>query len=61
MSNRAFATRKLVHYFRLIAQAAGIHWDHDNDAEVEGIMDSIFDEIEESIQRHNNTKTSHKK
>jgi hypothetical protein len=60
MSNRAFATRKLVHYFRLIAQAAAIHWNHDNDAEVEGIIDAIFDEIEERIQKRNRTRTSHK-
>jgi hypothetical protein len=38
MSNRADAERKLIHYFKLVFQAAGLRWDNDNAAEVASII-----------------------
>jgi len=59
MNNRQQATKLLTYYFRLIAQKAGVNWDSDNNAEVEQIIEAIFDEIDESIDSHNNAKVSH--
>jgi hypothetical protein len=42
MDKAAKAKELLRHYFRLIAQRAEIHWDSDNDAEVEDIVDFII-------------------
>lgn len=35
------------HYFRLLATAAGVPWDGDNDAEVELMVASIIDAARE--------------
>lgn len=60
MNNRENAKKLLVYYFRLIALKAGIRWDYENEAEVASLVDNIFDEIEDSIENHNNAKVSHK-
>ena len=44
------AKRLLVNYFRAVWSATGVKWDGDNQAEVEGIIDEIFDEIAEHAQ-----------
>jgi hypothetical protein len=52
------AKRTLQHYFRMIAKNAGVHWDSDNDAEVEEIIDNLMSEVDErianAIENHKN-------
>lgn len=36
----------LVHYFRTVFEEAGLKWDSDNVAEVEGIVDDIASGLE---------------
>ena len=43
MASRDGAKRTLVFYFKLMAEKAGIPWNNDNTAEVEGIVDDILD------------------
>lgn len=43
MASRDAAKGTLIHYFRMIAEKAGIKWDSDNEAEVGGIVDDILD------------------
>ena len=57
--NRADAKKTMLYYFRMIAVKAGVNWDSDNQAEIEAMVDSIFDEIEESIDNHNDALVSH--
>lgn len=40
--SRGAATHLLRHYFRLVAERAGVQWDSDNDAEVGAIVDGII-------------------
>ena len=40
--SRGAATHLLKHYFRLVAERAGVQWDSDNDTEVEAIVDGII-------------------
>ena len=51
MDNRSEAKRLLKHYFRLIATNAGVPWDSDNDAEVEGIVECIIDAAREKLEQ----------
>jgi hypothetical protein len=59
MKNRQEAARLLKYYFRLLAKKSGLNWDNDNDMEVEQIIECIFDEIEDSINSHNEARVSH--
>lgn len=43
MASRDGAKKALLHYFRQVANHAGMKWGPDNDAEVEGIVDDILD------------------
>lgn len=38
---RQRAERALLHYLRTVWQRAGLHWDHDNAAEVRGIVEDL--------------------
>ena len=38
-----YAVRLIVHYFRLLAEGAGVPWDSDNDSEVISIVDCIIE------------------
>lgn len=40
--SRGAATHLLKHYFRLVAERAGVQWDGDNDVEIEAIVDGII-------------------
>ena len=42
----------LVHYFRLVANAAGVPWDGDNDVEVSSIVDALVDAMRDEIRDH---------
>ena len=46
--NRETAKRLLVHYFYICFRLAGVRFDSDNRAEVETIVDAIFDEIQDN-------------
>lgn len=50
-ANRYRAKRLLNHYLRQNAQATGTHWDSDNDAEVDEIVDCIIDAAVEEATR----------
>ena len=51
MSKRSITTRYFTSYFRLIAHEAGVHWDSDNDAEIQFAVESIIDAVvEEEIK-----------
>lgn len=47
---RARATGLLTHYFRLLFQAAGKHWDNDNDAEIALIVDEIIQAVKDELK-----------
>lgn len=47
---RNSAVSTLSHYLRTAFEAAGLRWDSDNQAEVEGIVDSIIDAAKEENQ-----------
>lgn len=59
MSNKQEAKHLLTYYFRLIAKRAGVNWNSDNDAEIEQIIDAIFDEIKDTTIRHNEIVHDH--
>lgn len=40
------AKRLLVHYFRVVFEASGLNFDSDNQVEIEEIIGSIFESIE---------------
>lgn len=42
MASRDDAKRTLVHYMRLLAEAAGVKWTAEMTIEVEGIVDDIL-------------------
>ena len=44
---RTDAKRTLVHYFRVVFDAAGLQWTSDNEGEVEGIIDDVLDASKE--------------
>lgn len=50
--NKNYAKQLLVYYMQKVWEAAGLHWDSDNAAEVESIIDEIIsttkDELAES-------------
>jgi hypothetical protein len=54
-SARKRVTALLSHYFRILFEKAGLSWDEDNQAEIECLVDEIFNEIEQvgtqSLQR----------
>jgi hypothetical protein len=45
------AVRLAQHYFRLIAQKAGVPWDGDNDVEVELMVCQIIDAARAGVRR----------
>lgn len=47
MGKREESKRYLKHYFRLLAEKAGVNWDSDNDAEIESAVDLIIDAAKE--------------
>ncbi len=52
MKKREQAKDYLVHYFRMLASKMGIHWDANNDQEVEHTVDLIVDAAIEEIFEH---------
>lgn len=40
----------LIHYIRLAWEAAGLHWDSDNEAEVGAIIDCIKEEVKRELK-----------
>lgn len=49
--SRGAATHLLKHYFRLVAERAGVQWDSDNDTEVEAIVDGILTAARQEFSR----------
>lgn len=47
---RKSAQQTLTHYLRTAFEAAGLRWDSDNQAEVEGIVDSIIEAAKEETK-----------
>jgi hypothetical protein len=62
--NALKAAHLLKHYMKMLAQKSGTHWDSDNDAEIdeliEAILDAAGDYTDEAIDDHNNAQISHK-
>jgi len=46
--NRAKST--LLHYFHTVFEAAGLNWSSDNVAEVEGVVDDIYEAVTEQAK-----------
>src|SRR4030095_8086894 len=42
MNHRQEAVHLATHYFRLIAERAGVKWESDNDIEIEALIDAII-------------------
>ena len=47
MSRKDRAITNLIWYIEHAWEAAGLHWDSDNDAEVADIVDAILDAVKE--------------
>lgn len=64
MSEKQRAKQLLVYYIQKAWEAGGLHWDGDNVAEVEGIIDIVLGEASEDasdqIQDHNQAAISHR-
>ena len=45
------AARLLKHYLRTAWRAAGLKWDSDNDAEVDGLVDDLKGEIKADVMQ----------
>ena len=46
---RAEAKRYMTHYFRKMAEASGMHWDSDNETEIENLVDLMVDAAKEEM------------
>lgn len=49
---RERAATLLTHYLKTAHVNAGVHWDADNDGEVEEIIDALHDMVVEQVQEH---------
>ena len=49
--SKGTATSLLQHYFRLVAERAGVQWDSDNDAEVEAIVEALLTAARQEFSR----------
>lgn len=47
MLKREEAKKYFLYYFRLLAEKSGVHWDSDNDTEIEAAVDLIIDAVKE--------------
>ena len=54
MSNKTESIRHFKYYFRLVALESGVRWDSDNDAEIEYMVECIFDEIDKTNKQIRN-------
>ena len=48
-AKRAQARRLMQHYFKLVAERAGVKWDHDNVAEIGDLVDLLIDAAKEEM------------
>lgn len=53
MNNKQQAHQLAKHYFRLLAEATGVQWDADNDAEIGLLVDAIIAAAYDQVDRAN--------
>jgi len=51
--NKRIAKQYLTHYFKLLFDSSGLRWDHDNQAEIEDIVDLIIKAVKEELEQEN--------
>ena len=53
MNKQSQAIKLAQHYFRILAAASGIHWDNDNEAEIEQLVRLIVEAARENANGEN--------